>query len=146
MCDILCATDEPVEENTVDRPEAEPPNPTQGVSSQGVTTKQQQKKQKLRGKVIRSVRFTTQEQTKLRHVNPNASLCATPGHFHGESRKRRRAKECSQENAGEDLVLNFATHTCLAAPTHVCDTLCVQQMSQWKKTQLIFPKTMMVLK
>jgi hypothetical protein len=56
MCDILCgATDEPVEENTVDCPEAEPQNPTQGVSSQGVTTKQQQKKQELRGKVIRSV-------------------------------------------------------------------------------------------
>ena len=93
----MCATDEPVEENTVDRPEAEPQKQTEGVSTQGVPTKKQKNKQQLRGKVIRSVRFTTQEQTKLPHVNPNASLCGTPGHFHGESRKRRRTNECSQE-------------------------------------------------
>ena len=142
----MCATDEHVEENTVDRPEAEPPKPTEGVPTPDVPKEKQKTKQQIRGKVIRSVQFTTQEQTKLPHVNPNASLCGTPGHFHGESRKRRCANKCSQENAGEVLVLNFATHTFLAAPTHVCDTLCVQQMSQWKKTQLIFPKTMMVLK
>ena len=122
----MCATDEPVEENTVDRPEAEPPKQTEGVSTQGVPTKKQKNKQQLRGKVIRSVRFTTQEQTQLPHVNPNASLCGTPGHFHGESRKRRRANECSQESAGEVLVLNFATHTCHVAQIHVCDILCVQ--------------------
>ena len=88
-----------MEENSVDRPDAEPPKTTPGV-----TKKKQKNKQQLRGKMIRSVRFTTQEQKKLPHVNPNASLCGTPGHFHGESRKRRRANECRQESAGEVLL------------------------------------------
>ena len=97
----MCATDEPVEENTVDHPEAEPQKQTEGVLTQGVATKKQKNKQQLRGKVIRSVQLSTQEQTKLPHINPNASLCGVPGHFHGENRKRRRANNCSQEIAGE---------------------------------------------
>ncbi len=61
----MCATDEHVEENTVDRPEAEPPKPTEGVPTPDVPKEKQKTKQQIRGKVIRSVQFTTQEQTKL---------------------------------------------------------------------------------
>jgi hypothetical protein len=51
----VCATDEHVEENTVDRPEAEPPKPTEGVPTPDVPKEKQKTKQQIRGKVIRSV-------------------------------------------------------------------------------------------